>query len=210
LVLGSVMAATVANAQLYKCSQGGAAVFTDKPCPDSGMALRGAAAGPQGSIDFQVATRHYQVSAPNVTSAYQTLKANNPDGFLGWARWKVNYRYDRSETAGLCALKQVAVHVEGDILMPEWIEEKSATEREQGIWRNMYARLKRHEDGHVQHGREFALLLKERLLGLGKVPCDELESRARQEYQLLYGNLQNRDKEYDRRTEHGLRQDNPQ
>lgn len=101
------------------------------------------------------------------------------------------------------------MQVIGDIFMPEWTEEKAASVSQQGAWRALYASLKRYEDGHIQNGREFALLLKERLLGLGGAPCAELESRARLEYQLLYGNFQHRDQAYDRRTQHGVRQDNP-
>lgn len=67
-----------------------------------------------------------------------------------------------------------------------------------------------HEDGHIQHGKEFAILLKERLLGLGVVPCAELDARADQTHNTLYSNLQARDAEYDRRTSHGLRQHNQQ
>ena len=56
--------------------------------------------------------------------------------------------------------------------MPRWTEESSAPLELQRRWRDYYAALKRHEDGHIQHGRELALLVKERLMGLGAVPCD--------------------------------------
>ena len=203
--------ATGVQAQVYKCRQGNAMVFTDRPCAEASSPLKGTAeAGPQGAIDFQVNTRHYSVSGPNLMSVYRAIQGSNPGGFAGWARWKVGYEYDSAEARGGCSLKRVTVRVAGEILMPQWVEEGAASAAEQHAWRTSYTGLKRHEDGHIQHGREFALLLKERLLGMGTVPCAELESRARQEYQLLYGNLENRDKEYDRRTNHGLRQDNPQ
>ncbi|MBI5912038.1 MAG: DUF922 domain-containing protein [Betaproteobacteria bacterium] len=66
--------------------------------------------------------------------------------------------------------------------------------------------LKRHEDGHIQHGRELALLVKERLMGLGVVPCDQMQALAEGEFQRLYGNLKARDQEYDARTNHGATQ----
>jgi predicted secreted Zn-dependent protease len=207
-VFGLAFAAT-ANAQIYKCGQGVDTVLTDRPCPGSGTQMKTVTGGPSGSLDFNVMTRHYAVNGPDVQSVAQSIRMSNPGGFWGWARWKVDYKYDQAESKAGCSITRVGVQVTGDILMPTWQQEKAGSSDDQQAWRRMYADLKRHEDGHVQHGREFAMLLKERLLGIGTVRCAELESRARQEYSLLYGNLQARDKEYDRRTEHGLRQDNP-
>ena len=198
-----------AQAQVYQCQQGSSRIFSDRPCTDGVQSVKAVAAGPQGAIRFEVPTRHYKVSAATLRGAYLSMRMNNPGGFAGWARWKVDYHYTPEEAAGRCIIRAVTVHVAGDILMPEWAEERQASREEQEQWRAMYAALKRHEDGHVQHGREFALLLKERLLGLGAVRCDQLDARTRREYDQLYGNLQSRDADYDRRTDHGLRQDNP-
>lgn len=209
LFVAAALGAGGAQAQIYQCRQGGSLVFSDRPCAEGAQAVKAAPSGPQGAIRFEVPTRHYKVSAPTLTHAYMTMRANNPGGFAGWARWKVDYRYEHEESGGRCTIRSVTVHVVGDILMPDWAEEKQASAEEQSEWRAMYAALKRHEDGHIQHGREFALLLKERLLGIGTAPCAQLESRAKQEYTQLHENLQRRDAEYDRRTDHGLRQDNP-
>jgi predicted secreted Zn-dependent protease len=195
---------------VFQCREAGRLVFTDKPCAGAdGSQLKVGGGGAQGSIEFEVPVRHYTVSAPNLQQAVRVIRASNPGGFWGFARWKVGYKYQTDEKAGNCTIRQVTLRVQGDILMPDWVEERQATTQEQGAWRTMYASLKRHEDGHVQHGREFALLLKERLLGIGSVPCAELAERAGREYQMLYANLRKRDEDYDFRTEHGLRQDNP-
>lgn len=209
LVLAAVLGAGGAHAQIFQCRQAGSLVFSDRPCAEGGQPVKAAATGPQGDVRFEVPTRHYTVSAPTLGRAYLSMRANNPGGFAGWARWKVDYDLDHEEAGGRCSVRRVRVHVVGDILMPQWAEEKQVAAEEQAQWRAMYAALKRHEDGHIQHGREFALLLKERLLGLGTVPCRELAPRAQQEYTQLHGNLQRRDADYDQRTDHGLRQDNP-
>ena len=57
-----------------------------------------------------------------------------------------------------------------------------------------------------QHGRELALLVNTRLLGMGAVPCDEMKTRAKSEYDRIYHNLKERDLEYDARTNHGAAQ----
>jgi predicted secreted Zn-dependent protease len=90
--------------------------------------------------------------------------------------------------------------------MPRWINEPSAPQALQRRWSHYYAALKKHEDGHIQHGREFAILMKERLMGIGVVPCDQMQALAQSEYQRLYSNLKTRDQEYDARTNHGASQ----
>lgn len=205
-----LLAITPCHAQVYKCSQAGATVFTDKPCTEVGKALAIGGASPQGAIQVDVVTQHYKVSGRSFQEVYRSLKANNPGGFLGWARWKVDYHVDRNSHGSDCSVGAVSIRMTGRILMPEWTDEKSTVDIQQYRWRQMYSGLKRHEDGHIQNGREFAILLKQRLLGMGTVPCAELDERARREYELLSANLRDRDREYDRRTQHGLRQDNPE
>ncbi len=201
-----------AHAQVFKCTEGTSVVFSDKPCASASAASTQLAvtSGPGGHLDFQAdLTRHYPVTGPNVRAAYLSMRARGPGGWAGMARWKVDYSYEGKTTGNDCKISRVVVRVIGDIQMPQWVEEKNASAADQAEWRRMYAVLKRHEDGHIQHGREFGLLLKERLLGIGTVPCAELATRAQQEYTALYANLNKRDAEYDRRTDHGVRQDNP-
>lgn len=209
LVAAAAMGSVAAPAQIYRCEEGGRSVFADKPCPGGGSVTKAAPGGTQGNLQFNVATRHYTVNGADGRAVYMAMKTQNPGGFAGWARWRVSYRYEPKEHAGQCTLAQVQVKVDGEILMPQWPQLNEARQRDQEWWRQMYAELLRHEEGHVQHGREFAMFLKERLMGMGAMPCSEVESRARQEYTRLYDNLQHRDQDYDRRTHHGLRQDNP-
>ena len=74
-------------------------------------------------------------------------------------------------------------------------------------------RLRLHRRDDVQRpgavGRLGVVLLRKRLLSLGNVPCADLAGRARATYERLMNRLKDREDEYDRRTAHGLRQDNP-
>lgn len=93
--------------------------------------------------------------------------------------------------------------------MPEWAELSSAKAQDYNAWEGMYSILKTHEDGHIKHGEEFAILLREKLLGIGSQPCEKLQLVANQTSAQLTENLKRRDADYDFRTEHGLRQFNP-
>lgn len=193
--------------QVYKCNEGGVTSFSDQPCVNGDVETMSLEKdnGPRGSIDFAVRVSHYPVTGNDVHEAYAALRKRNPNGFAGWARWNVDFEYTPEVVEPNCRIAEVTVRIVGEILMPEWIGETSAAPDHQAEWRRMYAQLKRHEDGHIQHGREFALLLKERLMGIGTVQCKRLQSRSVEEYQQLFTNLQFRDQEYDRRTDHGLR-----
>lgn len=118
---------------------------------------------------------------------------------------KFSITYDAKPAGQGCRLENLVITIRGEILMPEWAEKSSAPSADQAYWDESYRGLKLHEDGHIQHGKEFAIPLNERLLGLGVVPCAELDARANQTHKTLYSCLQARDVEYDRRTSHGLR-----
>ncbi len=90
--------------------------------------------------------------------------------------------------------------------MPRWIDEAKAPADLRSRWTRYAAALKTHEEGHIQHGRELAQLLRERLLGFGNMACTQAHDIAQNEYNRLYSNVKDRDKEYDRRTQHGSSQ----
>jgi len=139
-------------------------------------------------------------------SLAQSLRANGPKGFHGHASWKVGYQYTtRKYTAG-CQVDTVTVKLEGEIVMPRWVDESGAPNELQQRWRNYYAALKRHEDGHIQNGRDLAQLLKQRLQGMGIVPCEKVQGQADAEFQRLLADYRSRDRDYDERTRHGATQ----
>jgi predicted secreted Zn-dependent protease len=206
-----LLASSALHAQIYKCTPAGSIVFSDRPCAEgAGVKLKTATDAPNSDVQVEVVTTHYPVTGSNVQTVAASIKASNPGGFWGWAHWKVDYVLGRSQRGSDCSVSNVSIHMAGQIMMPQWKEEKANSDSQQYWWQQLYASLMRHEQGHIQNGRDFELLLKQRLLGLGTVPCAELDARARREFDLLYANLGNRDREYDRRTQHGLRQDNPE
>jgi predicted secreted Zn-dependent protease len=153
-----------------------------------------------------VSVVHYDVRGQDYPSLVRSIRANGPKGFHGLARWKVAPETSVEARGDGCSISAVRVRVTGEILMPRWVDAASAPPDLQRRWTDHYAALQRHEDGHIQHGRELALLVKERLMGLGVMACDRLEALARNEFQRLYENLKARDREYDARTNHGATQ----
>jgi predicted secreted Zn-dependent protease len=193
------------QAQVYRCEHDGKVAFSDRPCEAGAKASQKAYATSvaSGVLDLQIAVTHYAIQGHNYDSLARSLRANGPKSFHGLASWNVSYEYTTKRDGDACRVATARIKINGEILMPQWADEPSAPRELQRRWSDYYAALKRHEDGHVQHGRELALLVNERLMGLGVVPCDQMQALAQVEFQRLYGNLKTRDQEYDTRTNHG-------
>lgn len=160
-------------------------------------------------IQFKVEQGRYDVAGATLDAAYAQIRARGPGGYWAMARWSARYTYQSHRQGANCQISQLRIFITGHILMPQWQGRDRAPRADQAAWDRMYEKLLRHEQGHVQYGREFAILLRERLAGMGSVPCQELQARAQRIFDPLLASLRARDQDYDRRTEHGIRQDNP-
>jgi predicted secreted Zn-dependent protease len=207
-LLACLLLTTAATeAQVYRCEQDGKLAFSDQPCkPGAKVTQKAYAQGSNGAIDLQIAVNHYTVQGRDYASLGQSLAANGPKGYHGLATWTIGYEFTTKKLRDGCQMDTVKVKVGGTILMPKWADEQAASPDLQQRWRAYYAALKLHEDGHIQHGREMAMLVKERLLGLGLVPCDRTQALAAAEFNTIVANLKTRDAEYDARTNHGASQ----
>lgn len=208
LLTAMVVTAQPAMAQVHRCERAGKITFSDQPCEAEAKASQKAyaTASASGSLDLKVVVTHYDVTGRTFDALTRSLRANGPQGFHGMASWRIGYQYRTIRQADTCRIDTVITTVSGEILMPRWIDEATAAPALQRRWTEHYAALKRHEDGHIQHGRELALLVKERLMGLGSVACDTLKGLADGEFQRLHQNLKTRDRQYDARTGHGATQ----
>jgi predicted secreted Zn-dependent protease len=197
-----------ASGQIHRCERDGDIAYSDQPCGAGAKSTqqRYAAPAPNGALDFDVKVVHYEVFGSDFPSLMRSLRANGPQGFHGLAQWKIGYQYTTEQHQQNCSISSVRVRVSGAILMPRWVDASNASAELQRRWTEYYAALQKHEDGHIQHGRELAILVRQRLMGLGAVACDRLQALAQREYDRLYGNLKTRDREYDARTNHGVTQ----
>ena len=206
-VTALLMFTAVVEAQVYRCERGGNVTFSDRPCEAGAKSTEKAysTSGPAGSLDLQLTLHHYDVRGTDWPALTLSLRMNGPRGFHGLARWNVSYEYETRQRRELCEIAAVRMRVTGEILMPRWVDASSAPLELQRRWTDLYAGLQQHEEGHIQHGRELAILGKARLMGLGAVACDQIDALAKREFDRLYANLKERDREYDARTAHGTR-----
>jgi predicted secreted Zn-dependent protease len=211
--LGATLLACTASlqlhAQVHKCMAGGQTVYTDTPCalgaPASNFNLKPMSSN-QAAIDSKIIWNRYPVKGQDYASLVKSLSTSGPKGFHGLASWNIAYKYTTRTQGNVCRFDSISLSVQGEILMPKWTDEDTAPPALRQRWADYYAALQQHEEGHVQHGNELASLVQEKFLAYGDFACGQAKSIAQSEFDKLYNNLKNRDKEYDQRTQHGATQ----
>jgi predicted secreted Zn-dependent protease len=208
-VLALCLVAGSAWGQVHRCEVGGRLTYSDQPCEADAKAstfVPRVSPRVDAALDLQVQVKHYEVQGNDRESLLLSLKMRGPQGFHGLAQWKLRYAFTSQKRAALCQIDSVRVSVEGEILMPRWRDEARAAPALRQRWADYIVALKQHEDGHIDHGRELALSVRQGLLALGPRPCDQLVVQAQREFDRLQGNAKDRDRDYDARTQHGATQ----
>jgi predicted secreted Zn-dependent protease len=206
IVALAVLATCECTAQIYRCGHGGKISYSDQSCEAGAKSTKKAyspSTTASGTLDLQVVVTNYAVAGQDYESLLSSMNANGPKGFHGLASWKIRKDFATRVAKDGCQITAVRLTVTGEILMPRWEDKSTASVDLQRRWARYYDALKTHEDGHIQNGKELGVLVKERLMGLGTLPCKRLPEIAEREYQRIYSNLRSRDKEYDARTNHG-------
>lgn len=197
---------TASHAQVHKCANG---VYTDKACADGGTGseLKLPAAGLATKIQFISHLETYPVHGATWPEVYANMKRNGP--YTAWARWHVKTTYSSKQQKDMCSIEDLTISIDGTILMPDWQERNNAAAVDRKGWDASYEILKTHDEGHIDHGKSLAILLREKLAGIGVQPCIHIVKIAESAQSQLEARLRKSDEEYDRFTNHGLRQFNP-
>jgi predicted secreted Zn-dependent protease len=204
-----VFFAPFASAEIYQCTIKNQRIYSDQPCEENKtITLKNIPTKtvPLKPVDKQITWNYYSVLGKDYASLIQSLAANGPKGFHGLANWNVTYGYSTALSDGVCRFETVDVYLRGEILMPKWLDQSRASADLQYRWQNYYSALKQHEEGHIQNGMELALLVREKILGLGSFECSQAATLAQRKFDQIYSFHKDRDKKYDERTQHGATQ----
>jgi predicted secreted Zn-dependent protease len=118
--------------------------------------------------------------------------------------WDVAWMYRYDEGPGTCSIDDLALRVEITVLMPAWDPPPGTDAGLMARWTRYIDSLRRHERGHELNGLETAKEVRDDLLELGsRTSCASLERAADAvgERAIRAGN--ERDRDYDDRTDHG-------
>lgn len=167
-----------------------------------------------GAAEAAVTEEHlqqpYPVRAQPGETLRQALNAATPiteggQRFHGYTRWNVRwtFRWWR-EASGRCTITEVTTRLRTQVQLPEL---RSATPAQQAVFDRYLSALSRHEQGHVQFGRDAAQAIDEGIAALPAAPdCATLERQANALGHRLLREHAEREQQYDRDTRHGASQ----
>jgi predicted secreted Zn-dependent protease len=198
---------------VHRCTKEGQTVYSQFPC-EAGQQTKKVdvklADIASSQLLSELVWKTYDVTGVDYSGLVRSLAAHGPQfngkSFHGLAKWNVSYRYETQVAGRQCKFSHIELKIAGEILMPNWRDEAKASTELRQRWSKYYAALKAHEEGHVQHGKELALRLREHFLGLGNFECAEAGGLAQRAFDRIYSNLKDRDRDYDQRTQHGATQ----
>ena len=164
----------------------------------------------QAAVAEEHAERPYPVSAQPGDTLRQALNAATPisvEGkrFHGYTRWNVRWTFRwQSDASGRCRITEVSTRPRTEVQLPEL---RRATPEQRALFDRYLPALSRHEQGHVQFGRDAARAIDQ---GIAQLPaerdCATLERQANALGHRLLREHAEREKQYDRDTRHGASQ----
>jgi predicted secreted Zn-dependent protease len=122
-------------------------------------------------------------------------------------RWYGSWRYSYIVQNNRCTIERVLVNTNVTITLPQWNPPSQASRQLQRKWNRYIQALQTHENGHKQHGIEAG---KEIFKLLNNLPsyrsCQDLQTAANNKSNQIIAKYNQRDIDYDRRTQHGRTQ----
>ncbi len=157
---------------------------------------------------------YYSINGFSVEELNQQMFENSPlrrqqnwTAFAAATSWHVRWQYDYSAIARGCQLKKSWVEVEIQTTLPHWDRTKPVNSPLLREWQRYSEALNIHEKGHQQNASAAGEAVKQFLETLEtgascQVLIDKISMAARQ----IIAEYRQRDRDYDRQTQHGLRQ----
>lgn len=157
---------------------------------------------------------YYYIGGASATVLAAQLDQNGPkdeDGKrrAGKTRWDVQWQFNHIQEGETCSIKDVAIAVGIAQNLPKW---RGEDKQEGGgalkaRWRKFQEALKRHEEGHKEHGMKAAAEIEKVLLAIRPASnCEDLGKAANAAGERVIEKYRKLDSDYDRSTDHGRKQ----
>jgi len=162
----------------------------------------------------------------NVKTNYYTVRGNSPQQlrqqlnqlgpisrtgrrFDGNTKWRIRWNYGYSNRPNQCQLTNAQITVNVTITMPRWQTQANAPIQLKQRWQRYIKALQLHENGHRDHGVAAARELTNSLRQLGQrrfSSCTAMSQQFKQTSDRIISYYSQRDRDYDRVTQHGRTQ----
>lgn len=154
-------------------------------------------------------TSYYYVDGPSATILAAQIDQNGPTGadgkrYAGKTKWDVQWKFRHEQRGVTCSMTEVAVAIGIAQTLPKWRGEAKGAASLKTRWQTFVDALKRHEDGHKDHGLAAGREIEAALLAAKPASnCEELAMAANSTAEAIVKKFQKLDQDYDRKTDHG-------
>jgi len=122
------------------------------------------------------------------------------------AQWRWSYTFRTGGGHDRCHVADASVLLRSVIVLPKWVDRAGAPREVGRDWPRFVEALTVHESGHRNRAKEQGVRLWQSLLGLQGDTCEALETVVSEIAMRVVGEGEAAQLEYDRETDHGLRQ----
>lgn len=128
----------------------------------------------------------------------------NGRAFMGDTRWHVLWDFKWNKNNNICTITSANTSLNISYTMPALATDVDLTEDTRQAFDGYYAALFKHEQEHMYSGLYAAREIEQALLSLGSFErCKRLEYEANTSAKKILKKYYERDKEYDKKTDHG-------
>ncbi len=170
------------------------------------LALLSASVGPTIVEDVE----YYDVAGSTSEQVRASLEKVRPLGRRGvradaLTSMDVSWQFQLAKGEGGCAVVSLATKLNAVITLPRWTDRQAGTSLTER-WDRYSNALKRHEEGHMEIGREGVAALHKRLSALTAPSCKQLAQLIEATGHEALDALEEQNLAYDRETKHGVLQ----
>jgi len=152
----------------------------------------------------EVRVNYYDVQGNDFNSLLGALNVRGT--FHGRADWKLSYRFRSRMGPGGCGVTSFNTDLDLQMTLPRWTPPAGVPADLVTRWERYMAALRLHEEGHLDHGRGAEKEFRAVASATTASDCGSLDRALRDRFSKLIADYQARDRDYDRRTEHGKSQ----
>jgi predicted secreted Zn-dependent protease len=170
------------------------------------LLLLGVVAANLPAQSVQWTTNFYNVTGADFRDIRRSIERARPwpEAFDGDTRWTVNWKFNFQETPAGCALTSLSTATKITTTMPRWTPPPDVLPETKERWTRYYTNLLAHEAGHARLALAAAAEIRQQLPTMPAQPaCDSLRQLINERAEKIVADHRAREKDYDRRTDHG-------
>jgi predicted secreted Zn-dependent protease len=204
---------TAIHAQVHVCKDAqGRKIYSDAPCgtDDTIVDIKSPTGGPKINPNESVNIERYDIRGKTYDELIREIQLKAPEGSWAGTDPRISYRYMTRKTPKGCVIDTVIVNADSTIHMPNWIDRYAAPASLQTWWDGAYRSMEMHERNHLQICRDSAREMERMLKTVPEQPtCEDLNDLARKRANRIYSDHEQKQQEYDVRTDHGKNERTP-